>query len=158
MFWCAFWHALYTIKWWWWEMYDDVCLLIRQSLTCAWQHKRYKRSTVRLYCCYSHHNTQLSCHTASMWRRASGVRVVTSSLTLTASRASFRRVTRNVAKRDAIPTQPPPPPPLQPLLLLVLPRSSNEPEPEILAYDDWRRGDRYEKLSRNTTTVVNEIL
>ena len=110
------------------------------------------------YDCNAGRVTQFSCHTASMCRRASGVRVVTSSLTLTASRASFRRVTRNVAKRDAIPTQPPPPPPPLPLLLLVLPRSSNEPEPEILAYDDWRRGDRYVKLSRHTVTAVNEIL
>ena len=60
-----------------------------------------------------------------------------SSLTLRAScPASLLRrgVALSVAKRAAIP--PHPPPPLPALLLLVLPRSSNEPDPEILAYDD----------------------
>ena len=93
--------------------------------------------------------------TASMWRRASGVSECTS-FTLN---ASLWRVARNVANRDAIPPQPPLP--LQPPLLLVLPRSSHEPEPEpepeILAYDDWRRGDRYEKLLWDITTNVNKI-
>ena len=75
--------------------------------------------------------------TASMCRRASGVSAC-ASLTLSASWVSLRRVGLSVEKRDMMPV---------PLQLLALPKSSNEPEHDMLAHDDWRRGDRYEKLS-----------
>jgi len=96
--------------------------------------------TVSMYFCKlrKHLRTRVNnVRTAIMWRLASGVL----SFTLYVSRTSLRRgVARNVANRDAIPPQPPAP--LLPLLALALPRSSNEPEPEMLAYDERRRGDR----------------
>jgi len=74
---------------------------------------------------------------------------VRSSLTLYVSRqTSLRRGdARNVPNLVARPPQPPPPLVLLALLLVALPRSSNEPETEMLANDDRRRGDRYDKLT-----------
>jgi len=80
-------------------------------------------------------------------RRVSGVLLC---LTLSFCRPPRRGVTARCSVAITPPPTPTPPPPpvlLLALLVLALPcRSSNEPEPEMLAYDDRRRGDRYEKL------------